>query len=169
RLDDLGEDRVRVSGAVGAPPPATYKGLVCTPAGFSGEAKVAYSWPDAEAKAAAALRFLRTRAEQLDLPVREWHEEYFGVSAFGGQTVHDQALDAEPPEVLGRLVWRCDTAEAAAALGREVGALGLGGPPMVSPFGRGRDGRPTQLLALEALSVERPLIDESVRVVVETV
>lgn len=167
RLQDLGDDRVRVSGAAGGPAPATYKGLVCTPAGYSGETKVAYPWPDAEAKARAAVRYLRRRAEQLGVPVLEWHEEYFGVDAFGGPTVPEPA--DEPPEVLARLVWRCERAEDAGTLQREVGMLGLGGPPMVSPFGRGRDGRPTQLLSLDALAVDRALVDATVRVVVDEV
>src|SRR5439155_257860 len=57
RLDDLGGNRVRVSGTRAGSPPVTdtYKGLVCTPAGWAGEARIAYSWPDAEAKARAAL------------------------------------------------------------------------------------------------------------------
>jgi hypothetical protein len=172
RLDDTGGDRVRVHGVRGRPAPATYKGLVCTPAGYTGEAKVAYGWPDAEAKARAALQFLRRRADQLGLAVHEWHEEYFGVNAFGGPTVDLAAHDAEgrePDEVLGRLVWRCDTRAEAARLGREVGLLGLGGPPMVSTFGRGRDSGPTQLLALEARAVDRALVDPGVRVSVQEV
>ena len=167
QLEDLGGDRVRVTGAAGGPAPSTYKGLVCTPAGFSGETKVAYPWPDAEAKARAAVRYLRHRAEQLGVPVLEWHEEYFGVDAFGGPTVPEPA--DEPPEVLARLVWRCGTAEDAGTLHREIGMLGLGGPPMVSPFGRGRDGRPSQLLSLDALAVDRTMVDASVRVVVDEV
>src|SRR4051812_46892701 len=66
QLEDLGDDRVRVSGtraAASSPVTDTYKGLVCTPAGFASEARVAYSWPDAEAKARAALAFLRAKAE----------------------------------------------------------------------------------------------------------
>ena len=59
--------------------------------------------------------------------------------------------------MLARLVWRCGTREEAASLGREVGLLGLGGPPMITPFGRGRDTGPTQLLALDALAVDRDL------------
>ena len=54
-LTDLGDDRVRVSGTRGSPPPSTYKGLVCTPAGWAGESTFSYPWPDAEAKARAAV------------------------------------------------------------------------------------------------------------------
>src|SRR5207237_3110555 len=83
-LTDEGGDRVRVAGTRGAPATDTYKGLVCTAAGWAGEARLAYSWPDAEAKARAALAFVRRRAEEAGVPVEEWHEEYFGVNAYGG-------------------------------------------------------------------------------------
>jgi hypothetical protein len=170
RLTDEGGDRVRVDQVRGRAAPETYKGLVCTPAGYSGEARTAYGWPDAEAKARAAARYLRTRADDLGLDVLEWHEEYFGVDAFGGPTVDVAAVASaglEPPEVLGRLVWRCETRDEAARLGREVGLLGLGGPPMVSPFGRGRDTGPTQVLSLEAIAVDRASVDAGVRVSIE--
>ena len=172
-LEDLGGDRVRVHGVKGTPAPVTYKGLVCTPAGYSAEARLAYSWPDAEAKARAAARFMAARARQLGVPVLEWHEEYFGLNAFGGPTVplDDPATDGavDPPEVQGRLVWRCERRSDAATLSREIGQLGLGGPPMVTPFGRVRDTGPTQLLSLEAIGVDRQLVDPGVRVSIETI
>jgi hypothetical protein len=172
RLTDEGADRVRVHDVRGRPAPDTYKGLVCTPAGFSGEVRLAYGWPDAEAKARAATRFLRRRSDQLGIEALEWHEEYFGVNAFGGPTVDLVAMESsgwEPPEVLARLAWRCATRPEAARLGREAGLLGLGGPPMVTPFGRARDTGPTQLLALEAIAVDRGLVDAGVRVSAETI
>jgi hypothetical protein len=46
-----------------------------TPAGWAGEATFAYSWPDAEAKARAAVRWLRERAERRGLAIEEWCEE----------------------------------------------------------------------------------------------
>jgi hypothetical protein len=145
---------------------------VCTPAGWAGEARVAYSWPDAEAKARAALHYIRGRAEKAGLPIEEWHEEYFGVNAYGGPTVAGIAPDApgdEPPEVIGRLAWRAADADACAAVNREVGVLGLSGPPAISGFGRGRDGRPTQLLAVDAFEVPRDLVDAQIRVEVEEI
>jgi hypothetical protein len=163
RVADLGDDRVRVTGARGAPPPPTYKGLVCTPAGWAGEWRVAYAWPDAEAKARAAVRFVRSRAEQRGAAVDEWCEEYFGVDAYGGSTV-DVPDGWDPPEVIGRLAWRCATADQAASVAAGSGVLGLSGPPMITGTGRDRGGRPTQLLAVDAFAVDRGLVDGQVRI-----
>ncbi|MEJ7585153.1 MAG: acyclic terpene utilization AtuA family protein [Acidimicrobiales bacterium] len=162
-VDDLGADRVRVSGAVGAPPPEQYKGLVCTSAGWAGEARFAYPWPDAEAKARAAVRFVRRRAEQAGVPVQAWHEEYFGVNGFGGPTVPvDDA--GEAPEVIARLAWRCEDAETVARVSQGLGVLGLSGPPTIASAGRAREGRPSELLAVESFAVDRALVDAQVRV-----
>lgn len=169
RVEDLGSDRVRVSGTRGGPPPGTYKGLVCTPAGWAGEARIAYSWPDAEAKARAALRFIRGRAEQAGLAIDEWHEEYFGAGAYGGPTVEPAPPGWEPPEVIGRLAWRAADAETAGRVGRDTGVLGLSGPPTITGTGRARDGKPTQLLAVAPFAVDRALVDAQVRVEVETI
>ncbi len=163
-LEDLGDDRVRISGVLGSAPPETYKALVCRPSGYAGEARIAYPWPDAEAKARAAVRFLRRRADEIGMDVEEWHEEYFGVDAFGGPTVAVSGSASEPPEVIARLAWRCATRDEAARLAREGGLLGLSGPPMIASIGRTRDGRPSQLLRVDAMAVARDLVDAQVRV-----
>lgn len=170
RLVDEGHDRVHVSGATGAPPPPTYKGLVGTPAGWSGELRLAYSWPDAEPKGRAALAFIRGRAAAAGLRIEEWCEELFGVDAFGGPTVprHDDA-DHEPPEVVARLAWRTDDEATAAAVAREAGVLGLSGPPTIAGTGRGRAPKPSQLLAVEPFFVDREVVDRRVRVSIEEV
>ena len=170
-LSDEGGDRVRVSGARGTPAPATYKGLVCTPAGWAGETRFAYSWPDAGAKARAALRFVRHHAEAAGTAVEEWCEEYFGAGAFGGPTVDVDSVDGacEPPEVIGRLAWRTADADAAAAVTRGAGVLGLSGPPTITGTGRSGGGKPTQLLAVEPFLVDKALVDAQVRVEVEEI
>jgi hypothetical protein len=173
-LTDLGHDRVRVSGTRGRPAPATYKGLVCRPAGWAGEATFAYSWPDAEAKARAAVAWVRQRAEQAGVAVDEWCEEYFGVNAFHGPAGEEDhaALEAagfEPPEVIGRLAWRAADPETAGRVAQGAGVLGLSGPPQISGFGRARGGKPTQLLSLDAIAVPRHLVDPRVRVELTTI
>jgi hypothetical protein len=171
-IEDQGDDHVVVSGTRGGPPPPTYKGLVCTPAGWAGEAMFAYSWPDAEAKARAAVRFVRQRAEAAGAPVDEWCEEYFGAGVFHGPAYALDRADAEaagwePPEVLGRLAWRTADPESAAAVSRGSGVLALSGPPMISQFGRTRVGKPTQLLDLAAIAVDRDLVDAQVAINLE--
>jgi hypothetical protein len=167
-LTELGDDRVRVSGTRGASRPDTYKGLVCTPAGWAGETRFGYSWPDAEAKARAALAYVRRRAELDGVAVEEWCEELFGAGAYAGATF-DPPEGWEPPEVVGRLAWRTADRESAGRVGRDSGVLGLSGPPTITGTGRGRGGAPTQLLAVDAFAVDRDLVDAQVRVDLVTV
>ncbi len=166
-VTDLGDDRVAISGARGRPAPQEYKGLICTPAGWAGECRVTYTWPDAEAKARAALGYIRHRSREAAIPVEEWCEEYFGVDAFAGPAV--EVPDGwQPPEVTGRLAWRTATPADAARPARDVGVLGLSGPPGISGMGRGGGGgKPTQLLAVDSFFVPRDVADGQVRVDVE--
>ena len=47
QFEDLPDDRVRITGVRGTPATDTYKLLLASHAGWSGEARVAFSWPDA--------------------------------------------------------------------------------------------------------------------------
>ncbi|HBX76071.1 MAG TPA: hypothetical protein DEG43_00355, partial [Acidimicrobiaceae bacterium] len=166
RLTDLGGDRVQVDSVGVERIGQDQRQLPYPPSASSCELRATYGWPDAEAKARAAVRFLRHRAEVIGLQATEWCEEYFGVDAFGGSTAQRPPEGYEPPEVIARLAWRCETKEEASRLGREAGLLGLAGPPMIAGAGRARDGRPTQLLSLTALAVPRDQVDAQVRVTV---
>lgn len=165
-LEDLSEDRVRVSGVTGTAPPETYKGLYCLPSGWMGDHVQTYSWPDAEQKARAALTIVRQRAELLGVEVLEWCEEYFGAGAHHGEAARDDLAQArsvgwEPPEVVARLAWRCATREDAEAFGR--GGLTFA---MSSPLGRPKRRRASQLLSLHAFWPPRAAIDIGVTVTV---
>ncbi len=162
RLDDLGGDRVRVSGARGRHATGTYKALACYPAGWSGEARVAFGWPDAHAKARATEMILRKRTELAGLAVDEWLAEYWGVNALHGAIVPPRDTD-EIPEVLLRMAWRCADAETAARVGRELVPLALSAPPWgMTGAGRGMTGRPSQLLGLWPALVPKDLVDGQV-------
>jgi hypothetical protein len=73
----------------------------------------------------------------------------------------------EPPEVIGRLAWRTADPETAARVSQGIGVLGLSGPPTIAGTGRTRDGRPTQLLAVEPFTVDRATVDARVRVTLD--
>jgi len=165
RFDDLGDDRVRVSDVRGHPATETYKALLCHSAGWSGEARVAYSWPEAAEKATAAAAIFAKRVEQAGLQVDEWCVELWGVDALGGPTV--PPADAEPPECVARVAWRCADPMTAGLVGRELVPLTLSAPPAgMTGMGRGA-GRPTELLALWPTLVEKSLVDPHVSVTIE--
>jgi hypothetical protein len=167
RFDDLGEDRVRVTGVRGAPATDTYKVLLCHHAGWAGEARVAFSWPDAAEKAKAAAAIFVERVRLADLAVEEWCIELWGVDALGGPTV--PVASEEPAEVVARIAWRCADATVAALVGREMVPLTLSAPPAgMTGMGRGA-ARATELLGIWPTLVEKSLVDPHVRVEVEAV
>jgi hypothetical protein len=95
RFEDLPDDRVRITDVRGTPATDTYKMLLSAHAGWSGEARVAFSWPEAYEKAKATAAILRKRVERAELVVDEWLVEYWGVNALGGPTV--PPTNQEPP------------------------------------------------------------------------
>jgi hypothetical protein len=60
-VDEIGADRVRVSGARGKPKPATLKATVCIDGGVLGEAEISYAGPNAMARARLAAEVIRDR------------------------------------------------------------------------------------------------------------
>jgi hypothetical protein len=166
-FEDLGDDRVRVSGVRGAPATDTYKALLSHHAGWAGEARVAFSWPEAPEKAKAAAAIFIKRVEEHGLDVDEWCVELWGVDALGGPTV--PATDAEPPECVARVAWRCADPQTAALVAREMVPLTLSAPPAgLTGMGRG-GGKPTELLGIWPTLIEKSLVDPHVSVTVEEV
>lgn len=166
-LEELGGDRVRVSGARGSPATPSYKALVAYHAGWSGESRVAFAWPDACAKAQAAAAIFRARVAAAGLVAEEWLEEYWGVNALGGPTVPLGGAE-DVPEVSLRVAWRCGDATVAARIAREMTPLALSAPPWgMSGTGRGMAGRPSELLGLWPTLVDKALVDPAVRIAIE--
>jgi hypothetical protein len=168
RFDDLGDDRVRVTGVRGAPATPSYKTLLAYSAGWAGETRVAFSWPDAHEKAKATAAIFARRVEMAGLTVDEWCFEYWGVNALGGPAV--PVSETEPPEVVLRAAWRCSDETTAARVGRELVPLTLSAPPAgLTGMGRGMAGAATELLEIWPTLVDKALIDPYVNVTLETV
>ena len=136
RFDDEGDDRVRITGVRGLPATSTYKTLLAHHAGWSGEARAAFSWPEAREKALATAAIFSQRVEMAGLAVDEWHFELWGVDALGGPTV--PLAGEEPPEVVLRAAWRCADQATAALVAREMVPLTLSAPPAGFTTGRAR-------------------------------
>ena len=79
------------------------------------------------------------------------------------------ATDAEPPECVARIAWRCADQRTAASVGRELVPLALSAPPAgMTGIGRGGSA-PNELLGIWPTLVEKTLVDPHVSVVVEEV
>ena len=173
-FEDLPGDQVRISGVRGTPATDTYKLLFAYHAGWEGEIRVAFSWPDAYEKAKATAAILAKRVEMAGLDVAEWHIEYWGVDALGGPTVPHAPGGGplvEPPECVLRVAWRCDEPRTAGLVGRELVPLTLSAPPAgLTGAGGGGGGRGgTELLGIWPTLVDKKVVDAEVRVTMETV
>jgi hypothetical protein len=169
RFEDLPNDRVRVSGVRGVPATDTYKLLLAHHAGWSGEARVAFSWPDAYEKAKATAAIFVKRVVAAGHEVDEWCIEYWGVDALGGVTVPD-APGCEPPECVLRVAWRCAEQRTAGLIGRELIPLTLSAPPAgMTGMGRGVAGGSNELLAIWPTLVSKDVVDERVTVTMQEV
>jgi acyclic terpene utilization AtuA family protein len=166
-FEDLRDDRVRITGVRGEPATDTYKLLLSAHAGWSGETRVAFSWPDANEKAKATAAILRKRVEMAGLAVDEWLVEYWGVDALGGPTV--PPTTHEPPECVLRVAWRCADQRTAGLVGRELVPLTLSAPPAgLTGAGRG-GGSATELLSIWPTLIDKSVVDDEVRIVLEEV
>jgi hypothetical protein len=169
-FEDLPGDRVRVTGVRGTPATDDYKLLLAFHAGWAGEARVAFSWPDAHEKSRATAAIFLRRVEQSGLAVDEWHVEHWGVDALGGPTVPRAPEGCEPPECVLRVAWRCADQRTAGLVGRELVPLTLSAPPpgMTGAGGRGGGGA-TELLGIWPTLVDKALVDRHVSVTLEEV
>src|SRR5207302_1652803 len=69
RLDDLGGDRVRLSGIRGAPAPARLKASLSYHAGFKTVVALTFVWPHAIERARATEKVLLERAAHLGIRI----------------------------------------------------------------------------------------------------
>jgi hypothetical protein len=173
RFADLPDDEVRITEVQGTPATDSYKLLLAYHAGWAGEVRVAFSWPDAYEKAKATAAILAKRVEMAGLEVAEWRIEYWGVDALGGPTVPrnpDGSPLHEPPECVLRAAWRCADQRTAGMVGRELIPLTLSAPPAgLTGAGGGGRGGATELLAIWPTLIAKDLVDSQVRVTIEAV
>ncbi|MBI1396061.1 MAG: acyclic terpene utilization AtuA family protein [Betaproteobacteria bacterium] len=92
-VDQVGLNRVQVSGARGKEPPATLKATVCFDAGWLGEGEITYSGPNALARARLAASVVRTRCTEIGITER------VRVDVLGTQAVFDGDAPQRRPTV----------------------------------------------------------------------
>jgi len=133
-LEEVGPDRVRITGGTGRDRPATLKVNMGYRAGFVGEAQFTYTWPDAYAKAQRGLAFLRNRLERAGFRYTEDIVEYPGHTSMWGSRVpapdHPDLL-----QLVVRYAARCPDATEARKVFTESVPLYNNGPAGVAGVG----------------------------------
>ena len=161
RLEDLGGDRVKLSGASGAPRPDKLKIVAGYEDGWAGSATIGYSWPQAVAKARTAEKIVRQLIAERGLHYEEIHSELLGLDSLLGPLADLSHAD-KLNEVYLRMVVRTPERKQAEAFPRLFPWLGLSGPPTASGFSGIEPAR--ALLGLWPTLAARELIEPGVQV-----
>ena len=161
QLEQVGRDRVRVSGIRGAPRTTMLKVSIAYFYGYKAVGTLVYSWPEAYDKATAADRILRERLKDLGLEFEQILTEYVGVNATHGRLSGPPNPDA--PEVQLRIGVRARERAPVERFTREIAPLVLTGPPSVTGFAGGRPAV-EEVVAYWPALIDRGEVEAGVRV-----
>jgi hypothetical protein len=139
-MEQVGPDRVHLSGIKGRPATNSYKVSISYSAGFKATGWVAYAWPDSYRKAKAGDRILKERLDRLGLRFDAVRSECLGVSACHGIAAAEPSpqLATQLPEVVLRFGVRAQDRQVVERFTKEIAPLVLNGPPSVTGLGSGR-------------------------------
>jgi hypothetical protein len=163
KLEDLGNDRVRVYDVKGFPETEFYKVSCSYADGYSASATLTYSWPQALAKAKAADQILRKRLENLNLQFDEIRTEFIGYNACHGPLAK-QLPEDDINEIMLRVAVRSHDYNSVERFGKEIAPLILTGPPSVTGFAGGRP-KPSEVVAYWPALIPKKLVTPKVEII----
>ena len=126
KVEEIGPDRVRVSGGRGAKRTDTLKISVGYVDSYIGEGQISYAGPGALARGRLALEIVRERLKLTNVAASELRFELVGVDSLHGPEVSARA--SEPYEVRVRVSGRTENLREAVRIGNEVETLYTNGP-----------------------------------------
>lgn len=160
RLEEDGQNRVRVSGVRGGPPTDKLKVSIAYHDGYKAAGTLVYAWPDAVKKAKAADRVLRGRLDRLGLRFDEVRTEFVGWNAAHGPLA---GPPPDLPEVQLRIAVRARDRAPVERFTREIAPLILSGPPSVTGFAGGRP-HVQEIMAFWPALIDRRQIEDGLKV-----
>jgi len=126
KVEEIGPDRVRVSGGRGTKRTDTLKVSVGYVDSYIGEGQISYAGPGALARGRLALEIVRERLKLTNVAASELRFELVGVDSLHGPEVSAHA--GEPYEVRVRVSGRTENLREAVRIGNEVETLYTNGP-----------------------------------------
>src|SRR3984893_17392007 len=125
-VEEIGRDRVRVSGGRGTKRTGTLKVSVGYVDSFIGEGQMSYAGPGALARGKLALEIVRERLKLTGVAASELRFDLIGVDSLHG--AHASAHANEPYEVRVRVTGRTENLREVVRVGNEVETLYTNGP-----------------------------------------
>jgi hypothetical protein len=162
KLEDLGNDRVKVYNVKGNPETEFYKVSCSYADGYSASASLTYSWPQALTKAKAADKILRKRLELLNLKFDEIRTEFIGYDSCHGP-LSTKVDEDKINEIMLRIAVRSHDYNSVERFGKEVAPLILTGPPSVTGFAGGRP-RPSEVVAYWPALIPKKLVSPEIQI-----
>ncbi len=162
KLEDLGNDRVKVYDVKGKEATDSYKVSCSYADGFTASSSLTYSWPDALSKAEAADKILRERLAKLNLKFDEIRTEFVGYNSTHGPLATKLNED-KINEIMLRISVRSRDYESIKRFGMEIAPLILTGPPSVTGFAGGRP-RPKEVIAYWPALIPKKLVNPQVKI-----
>jgi len=165
RLEQVGEDRVRVSGIEGRPRTGTLKVSASYLAGYKSSGQIVLSGPRAADKARLAAEVVWKRLERAGVTFADdaRSQELLGTGACLPGVL--PAVD-DPPEVVLRLSVRDPDRDKVERFGKEIAPLITAGPPGVTGFAGGRP-KPQEVVAYWPALLDRGEVEDRILVSVK--
>jgi hypothetical protein len=138
QVEDVGRNRVRISGIKGYPATPYFKVSASYGDGFKLTSNLTFCWPDALEKATVAFDILKKRAIKLRLSIDDFHADYVGYSGCSEEPTVIDTSTIDLPEVQLRFSAISKSHESLDRLGKEIAPLILTGPSGVTGFAGGR-------------------------------
>jgi hypothetical protein len=164
-LEQVGEDRVAVTGCSGAEPPDSLKVTALYTDGYKAQLLVLYSWPEALEKARKAEEIIERRLERAGVDPGSDLEIEADFVGYDGAHPGIAPEPADPNEIVLRMAVKSDEKGPIYEFGKQAMAIGTGGPPTWAPVEAGRP-KPKDVLAFWPCTV--PKSDVSPTVTVDT-
>jgi len=163
KLEDLGDNRVKVYNVKGKPETEFYKVSCSYDDGYSTVGNLTYSWPQALSKAKAADKILRKRLENLGLQFDEIRSEFIGYNATH-ESLAKEIDEDNINEIVLRVAVRSHDRNAIKRFGQEIAPLILTGPPSVTGFAGGRP-KPSDVVAYWPALIPKKLVTPKVKII----
>lgn len=158
-FEEIGPDRIRVTGGRGVPRPDTLKVSVGYLDSYIGEGQMSYAGPGAASRARLALEIVRERLQLTGVKMIESRFDLIGIDSLHGPKLSENS--SEPYEVRIRVTGRTDTMAEAIKIGNEVETLYTNGPT----GGGGAFKSAREVVAVASVLLPRELAQPSVTMI----